>query len=132
MSEQAFNVIAGGDIQLIEGRQNAVKLAKELSSDCSTQVTVEREDGMELMQFADGSLYSLVCETRGRRKPTIAEQRRNRDDDDDDDDDVDVDDDDDDDAPARAAAADDDDDDDDDEPIEAARVIATPPAPKPA
>ncbi len=78
MSEQSFNVIAGGDIQLIEGRQNAVKLAKELSGDSHTQVTVERDDGMELMQFADGSLYSLVCETRGRRKPTIAEQRRTR------------------------------------------------------
>ncbi len=76
MSEQAFNVIAGGDIQLVEGRQNAVKMAKDLSRDSHTQVTVERDDGMELMQFADGSLYSLVCETRGRRKPTIAEQRR--------------------------------------------------------
>ncbi len=76
MSEIAFNVIAGGDIQLVQGRKNAVKLAKDMSRESHQQVTVEREDGMELMQFADGSLYSLVCETRGRRKPTIAEQQR--------------------------------------------------------
>ena len=60
---------------LVEGRANAVQLAKDMSGDSHQQVTVEREDGMELMQFADGRLYSLVCETRGRRKPTIAEQR---------------------------------------------------------
>ncbi len=85
MAEHTFNVITGGDIQLIEGRANAVAMAKELSLETHQQVTVEREDGMELMQFADGSLYSLVCETRGRRKPTIAEQRRSEDDGDEDD-----------------------------------------------
>ncbi|MEZ4463566.1 MAG: hypothetical protein R3F60_12525 [bacterium] len=52
--------------RLIETREEAVAMARELSQE--RRVQVDRDDGVESMQFFGGSLETFIFETRDRRK----------------------------------------------------------------
>ena len=67
IDEHDFTVTSGATSQTVTGRMEAVILAKSLSRDGHHRVSVERDDGTVTMQFSNGSLDSLVCETRDRR-----------------------------------------------------------------
>lgn len=75
--ERIYNVTAGGTTDAVTGRANAVTMAKTMSQENQQRVTVEREDGMETMQFSNGSLDTFVCETRAR-KPRAKENKENK------------------------------------------------------
>lgn len=62
-----FTITIGAETRVIEGRQEAVNTAKELSREYAGRVLVEREDGIVTMNFSNGQLDSFVYETRERR-----------------------------------------------------------------
>ena len=78
--EKRFNIILGDrDPIEVEGRAEAVKHAKELSSaNQNLNVSLERLDGMVSMQFREGKLEVFVTETRDKTK---SRPRRERNDD---------------------------------------------------
>lgn len=59
-----FNVLHGDDTQIVTGRLEAVRVAKDISRDSRGRVAVERKDGRVLMMFHEGRLESFVYETR--------------------------------------------------------------------
>lgn len=77
--ERRFAVTAGTENHEIEGREEAVAFAKKLSAEEGLRVNVERLDGMETMQFVNGSLETFVCETRERKgRARTGEPREHR------------------------------------------------------
>lgn len=65
-----FYVSTGHNEEVVEGRDSAVKQAKNASSSTFRDVTVERADGEVRMTFRSGSLETMVSEAgrrRGRR-----------------------------------------------------------------
>ena len=67
VKEHSFSISFGGETQVVQGRSEAVQLAKSLSRENSQRVSLERDDGMVMMQFNNGQLDSFVFETRDRR-----------------------------------------------------------------
>ena len=66
--ELAIEPILQIEEKVIEGRKEAVTVAKNWSLDGGQAVMVEREDGRVKMSFRDGELVDYVFETRkGRR-----------------------------------------------------------------
>lgn len=63
-----FNIQVGTESIEINDRDEAVSKAKSLSLETNQRVSVERDDGMVLMQFTNGGLDSYVYETRDRRR----------------------------------------------------------------
>ncbi|MCA9538248.1 MAG: hypothetical protein KC620_05140 [Myxococcales bacterium] len=51
----------------IEGREEAIALAKDWSTEDHTSITVERTDGRVKMTFREGDLIDFVYETRKGR-----------------------------------------------------------------
>jgi len=63
-----FRLMTRVEEKVIEGRKEAVTIAKEWSLEGGQNVMVEREDGRVKMSFRDGELVDYVFETRkGRR-----------------------------------------------------------------
>ncbi len=62
--DRVFLVTIGTDMQSVQGRAEAVAMAKEISREQDRRVQVERDDGRVLMHFTGGSLDSFVWETR--------------------------------------------------------------------
>lgn len=81
----SYLVISRDEQTTLESRAEAVALAKQLTLDNDTSVTVERTDNRERMQFRQGSLIDFVYEIRtGRSNRDDDRSRgRNRDDEDD-------------------------------------------------
>jgi len=58
-----FTIKNGQNIQSIQGRLQAVGLAKEMSSSTGRLIGLEREDGRVRMQFQRGSLQTYRYDT---------------------------------------------------------------------
>lgn len=61
-----FIVAWADEERTFDTREEAVALAKQLSQE--RRVQVERDDGMESMQFFAGALETFIYETRDRRR----------------------------------------------------------------
>ena len=62
-----YRVVSRSDEQVIDGRIEAVEVAKSLSEEGGQSILVERTDGRVKMNFRDGSLVDYVIETRKGR-----------------------------------------------------------------
>ena len=61
-----FIVLWADEQRSFETREEAVALAKQLSHE--HRVQVDRDDGMESMQFFAGALETFIYETRDKRR----------------------------------------------------------------
>lgn len=72
-----FQVVQGDSEQIVVGRPEAVRLAKELSADNNGRVSVARTDGRVRMEFSDGRLENFFYDTRDRRGPSTTSETHN-------------------------------------------------------
>jgi hypothetical protein len=56
------------EVRTIVGRNEAVRMAKRISSQGRGRVWIHRKDEREQMQFVDGSLVSFTYQTNDRRR----------------------------------------------------------------
>ena len=64
METLEYKITVGATEHTVKTRDEAVALAKKLSSESRQRVSVVRSDGAVKMQFRDGSLETYVYQTR--------------------------------------------------------------------